>query len=195
MTQLLVFAGSTRQQSFNRQLAHATANLARTGGADVTLLELSTLDIPMYNADLETDGTPADVIRLKEIMDAHPAWIIVSPEYNGSYTALLKNTIDWASSPVKGHPIWSSGSKPFAGKVVGLLSASPGALGGLRSLSHLNPLLHNLQCWICPQQFALGRAGEAFDAQGAFKSDLHRQSTQAVVNQTLWAAARLATSI
>ena len=189
----LIFAGSTRQQSFNRKLAHATADLARASGADVTLLELSSLDIPMYNADLEADGTPPDVIKLKEIMEAHPAWIIVSPEYNGSYTALLKNTIDWASSPVKNHPVWSSGSKPFAGKVIGLLSASPGALGGLRSLSHLNPLLQNLQCWICPQQFALGRAGEAFDEQGTFKSDFHRKNAQAVVDQTLWAAARLAT--
>ena len=191
MTKLLVFAGSTRQQSFNRQLAHAAAHLARASGAEVTHLELSSLDIPMYNADLEAGGTPPDVIRLKEIMDAHPAWIIVSPEYNGSYTALLKNTIDWASSPVKNHPVWSSGTKPFEGKVVGLLSASPGALGGLRSLSHLNPLLQNLHCWICPQQFALGRAGEAFDEQGAFKTDFHRKSTQAVVDQTLWAAARL----
>jgi chromate reductase len=195
MTKLLVFAGSTRQQSFNRQLAHATAKLAQASqisGADVTLLELSSLDIPLYNADLEAGGTPPDVIRLKEIMDAHSAWIIVSPEYNGSYTALLKNTIDWASSPVKGHPVWSSGSTPFAGKVVGLLSASPGALGGLRSLGQLNPLLLNLHCWVCPQQFALGRAGEAFDEQGAFKSDFHRKSAQAVVDQVLWAAGRLA---
>ena len=63
---------------------------------------------------------------------APPAWIICSPEYNGSYTALLKNTIDWASSPVKGHPEWQDGTRSFRGKVVGMLSASPGALGGLR---------------------------------------------------------------
>ena len=194
MTQLLVFAGSARQQSFNRQLAQAAATMARASGAGVTLLELSTLDIPMYNADLEAEGTPPDVIRLKELMDAHPAWIICSPEYNGSYTALLKNTIDWASSPVNNHPVWSNGSKPFTGKVVGLLSASPGALGGLRSLNQLSPLLHNLQCWVCPQQFALGRAGDAFDEHGAFKSDSHRKSTQAVVDQTLWAAGRLASA-
>jgi chromate reductase len=192
MTKLLIFAGSTRQNSFNRRLAHATADLARAAGAEVTHLELSTLDIPLYNADLEATGTPPDVMRLKDIMDAHPAWIIVSPEYNGSYTGLLKNTIDWASSPVKGHPVWG-GRDPFAGKVVGLLSASPGALGGLRSLSHLNPLLQNLQCWICPKQFALGRAGDAFDEQGALKSDAHRHSAQAVVDQVLWASARLST--
>src|SRR5690606_12653986 len=76
---LLVFAGSTRQQSFNRKLAHATAAIARDAGAQVTLLELSDFDIPMYNADIEAEGTPADVIRLKEILWRHPAWIICSP--------------------------------------------------------------------------------------------------------------------
>jgi NAD(P)H-dependent FMN reductase len=191
MTKLLIFAGSTRQQSFNRQLAQVAAQLAQAQDAQATLLELSTLNIPLYSADLETQGTPPDVLRLKEIMDAHPAWIICSPEYNGSYTGLLKNTIDWASSPVKGHPVWADGNKPFADKTVGLLSASPGALGGLRSLSHLSPLLLNLHCWVCPKQFALGRAGEAFNAQGELQSDAHRKGVQAVVDQVLWAAKRL----
>ncbi len=188
---LLVFAGSTRAQSYNRQLAKVTADLARTAGASVTLLELGSLDIPLYNADLEAQGTPPDVRKLKEIMDAHPAWIICSPEYNGSYTAMLKNTLDWASSPIKNDATWSDGNKPFAGKVVGLLSASPGGLGGLRSLGHLSPLLLNLQCWLCPQQFALARAGSAFDAHGQLKDDHHQTSVAAVVDQVLWAAQRL----
>jgi chromate reductase, NAD(P)H dehydrogenase (quinone) len=188
---LLVFAGSTRQLSFNRRLAHVAAAMARDAGAEVTHLELADFDIPLYNADLEAAGTPPDVIRLKEIMDAHPAWIIVSPEYNGSYTGLMKNTLDWASSPVKGHPVWSDGEKPFADKVVGLLSASPGALGGLRSLSHLNPLLSALHCWICPKQFALGSAGKAFDDQGQLADERQRRGVQTVVDQTLWAAGRL----
>lgn len=187
---LLIFAGSTRQHSFNRQLAHSAASLARAAGADVTQLELASLDIPLYNADLEAQGTPADVLRLKQIMFEHPAWIICSPEYNGSYTALLKNTIDWASSPVKGDAQWGRGSKPFEGKVVGLLSASPGALGGLRSLSHLSPLLRNLQCWVSPKQFALGKAGQAFDAHGGLQDEAHRAGVQDVVNQVLWAAKR-----
>lgn len=185
---LLVFAGSTRQHSFNRQLAGNAANLARAADADVTQLELASLAIPLYNADLEAQGTPPDVIRLKQLMHEHPAWIICSPEYNGSYTALLKNTIDWASSPVKGDAQWSRGTKPFEGKVVGLLSASPGALGGLRSLSHLSPLLRNLQCWVSPKQFALGGAAQAFDDQGLLQSEAHRAGVQGVVDQVLWAA-------
>lgn len=187
----LIFAGSTRTQSFNRQLATNAAALARAAGAEVTHIELADFDIPLYNADLEARGTPADVLRLKEIMDSHPAWILCSPEYNGSYTGLMKNTLDWASSPVKDHPVWADGNKPFGGKVVGLLSASPGGLGGLGSLNHLSPLLTALQCWVCPTRFALGQAGQAFDDKGQLTSAAARARVQAVVNQTLWAARRL----
>ena len=188
---LLVFAGSTRQQSFNRRLAQVAADAARDAGADTTLLELSDFDIPMYNADLEARGTPPDVLRLKQLLWEHPAWVICSPEYNGSYTALLKNTIDWASSPVKGDPAWQDGVKPFRGKVVGMLSASNGALGGLRSQSHLAPLLITLECWLAPRAFALGQAANAFDEHGALVQEAHRQRVQGVVEQVLWATSRL----
>jgi chromate reductase len=189
---LLIFAGSTRQNSYNRQLAQTTAMLARASGAEVTHLELADFDIPMYNADLEAQGTPADVIKLKQIMFEHPAWIICSPEYNGSYTALLKNTIDWVSSPVKSDPAWQEGFKSFRGKVVGVLSASPGGLGGLRSQSHLVPLLLNAQCWVAPKAFALGHAGEAFDADGKLQNEAHLKNVQAVIDQVLFASSRLA---
>lgn len=188
---LLVFAGSTRQLSFNRQLARATVALARAGGVDVTHLELGDFDIPMYNGDLEAGGTPPDVIRLKQIMYEHPAWIICTPEYNASYPALVKNTIDWLSRSVAGNPEWADGYKPFRGKVVGVLSASPGALGGLRSQSHLVPLLLNLKCWVAPENFALGRAAEAFDAQGGLVNEAHRKSVQAVITQVMSAAQKL----
>ncbi|GAB1385204.1 NADPH-dependent FMN reductase [Melaminivora sp.] len=188
---LLIFAGSTRVQSLNRRLARVAADQARELGADVTLLELADFDIPLYQADLEARGTPADVIRLKEIMDAHPAWVIASPEYNGSYTGLLKNTLDWASSPVAGHPVFSDGSRPFAGKVVGMLSASNGALGGLRSQSHLAPLLINLGCWLAPRAYALSAAASAFDEAGQLRDAAQQERVRAVLQQVLWAAQRL----
>ena len=184
----LIFAGSARKQSYNRQLAQATARIAADAGAEVTHIELADFNIPMYNADLEAEGTPADVLRLKQIMFDHPAWIICAPEYNGSYPALLKNTIDWASSPIKTDPVWKDGFRSFTGQVVGLLSASPGGLGGLRSLTHLSPLMANMQCWVAPKQFALGRAFDAFAEDGSLKQEAHRASVQAVVEQVLWAA-------
>ena len=188
---LLVFAGSTRQHSFNRRLAAVAVQTARDAGAEVSHIELGDFDVPLYNADLEAKGTPADVVRLKELFYAHPAWIICSPEYNGSYTALLKNTIDWVSSPIKSDPVWSSSSKPFSGKVVGMLSASNGALGGLRSQSHLAPLLLNLKCWLAPNAFALSRAADAFDESGSLLDPAARKNVSAVVEQVLWAAQRL----
>ena len=197
---ILIFAGSSRVNSFNRKLAKEAARLVRETDARPTYIELSDLNIPLYNADLESRGTPGTVIRLKEMMHSHAGWIIASPEYNGSYTALLKNTLDWASSPAKAGSEcsddeaanWKDGMKPFAGKVVGMLSASPGALGGLRSLDHLAPLLRNLQCWLTPQQFALGRAGDAFDANGQMKDEASVAKVKAVVNQVIFGARQLA---
>ena len=197
---ILIFAGSSRVQSFNRMLAKEAARLVREAGSRPTYIELQELNIPLYNADLEARGTPRGVITLKEMMHSHTGWIIASPEFNGSYTALLKNTLDWASSPAKAGAEcsedqaanWKSGTKPFAGKVVGLLSASPGMMGGLRSLDHLAPLLRNLQCWLAPQQFALGKAGDAFDAQGHLKDEATVAKVKAVVDQVIFGAQRLA---
>src|SRR5215210_1922692 len=163
---VLVFAGSTPIASHHRKLAREVAALTRAKDAEVTHLELGDYDVPMYNADLEARGTPADVMKLKQTFYEHPAWIICTPEYNASYPALVKNTLDWLSSPVKGDPVWSDDFRFSRGKVVGVLSASPGALGGLRSQSHLIPLLLNLHCWVAPMTYALSRAGSAFDEQG-----------------------------
>jgi chromate reductase len=187
---LLVFAGSTRLQSFNRKLAHVTAAMARDAGAEVTHIELGDFDVPMYNADLEARGTPAAVLRLKQLAFEHPAWIICAPEYNASYPALLKNTLDWISSPVKSDPAWADGFKSTRGKVVGMLSASPGALGGLRSQSHLAPLLLNLQCWVAPSNYALARAADAFDTKSQLVDERARKNVRAVIDQVLWAAGR-----
>ncbi|MBK6005559.1 NAD(P)H-dependent oxidoreductase [Ramlibacter ginsenosidimutans] len=188
---VLVFAGSTRSGSFNRKLAREVAAMTRERGAEVTHLELGDYNIPMYNADLEASGTPDDVMKLKYVFHEHPAWIVCTPEYNASYPALVKNTLDWLSSPVKSDPVWNDDFRFSRGKVVGVLSASPGALGGLRSQSHLIPLLLNLQCWVVPRTFALGHAGTAFDAQERLADDASRRRVAAVIEQTLWAASRL----
>lgn len=191
MTRLLVFAGSTRKLSHNRKLAREVAAMAQDAGIATTHLELGDYAIPMYNADLEAEGTPADVMKLKQVFYDHPAWIICTPEYNASYPALVKNTLDWLSSPVKSDPVWNDDFRFSRGKVVGVLSASPGALGGLRSQSHLVPLLFNLHCWVAPRVFALSRAHTAFDEAGRLTDAGQRDKVQAVIDQVMWAAGRL----
>jgi NAD(P)H-dependent FMN reductase len=188
---VLVFAGSTRSGSYNRKLAREVVAMVRAQGAQPTHLELGDYEVPMYNADLEAQGTPADVMKLKQLFHDHPAWIVCTPEYNASYPALVKNTLDWLSSPVKGDPVWNDDFRFSRGKVVGVLSASPGALGGLRSQSHLIPLLLNLQCWVAPRTYALSKAADAFDQAGALVDEAARKRVLAVIEQVLWAAERL----
>lgn len=188
---LLVFAGSTRAGSFNRQLARAVAEMARPRAQVVTHLELSDFDLPLYNADLEASARPSAQLELKKIFADHDGWIVCTPEYNASYPPLLKNVIDWVTSPVKGDPVWGDEFRASRGKVVGMLSASPGALGGLRAQSHLAALLLNIQCWVAPRNHALGRAADAFDAQGQLVDGKARTSVEAVIDQVIGAATRL----
>lgn len=189
---LLVFAGSARQQSLNRRLAATASNLARESGEAVTHIELGDFDLPLYNGDLEARGLPPDVVRLKQLAQDHPGWLICTPEYNGSYPPLLKNTLDWLSRPVPDHPDWADGLRPFRGKVVGVISASPGALGGLRAHAHLASLLLTLKCWVAPSAYALAHADQAFDAQGQLLQPAARHGVQAVIDEVVHAAARLA---
>ena len=189
---ILAFAGSARRDSWNRKVLQIAVEGAREAGAEVTVANLGDFPMPIYNADWhQENGVPPAMRELRKLMMAANGLLIASPEYNTSITPLLKNTIDWVSSPVKGHPEWTDGMKSSRGKVVGVLSASPGALGGLRSQSHLAPLLINLECWLAPKNFALGRAGDAFDSEGALKDERARHSVQAVIDQVIWAAARL----
>jgi NAD(P)H-dependent FMN reductase len=73
---ILIFAGGTRHPSLHRQPVSAVAGVAQAEGATPTLLELADLDIPLYKADFEAKGTPADVLKLKQIRFDHPAWRI-----------------------------------------------------------------------------------------------------------------------
>jgi len=161
---ILGFAGSTRLDSFNNQLVHIAEAGARDAGALVTHLDLRDYRLPLYDQDEESaDGKPAEAKALKRIMMEHDAWLIAAPEYNSSITGVLKNTIDWVSRSDDGD---ESPLIAFRGKVVSLMSASPGALGGLRGLVHVRSILGNLGCIILPDQVAVRKAHTAF-ADGA----------------------------
>lgn len=166
MPRILTFAGSTRRDSFNKKLARLAARAAQAAGADVTLLDLRDYPLPLFDQDLETEsGLPDNAQRLKKIFIDHNALLIASPEYNSSITAVLKNTIDWVSRPVPGEPPL----RPFVGKVAALLSASPGALGGLRGLVHLRSILGNIGVFVLPDQVAIMKANDAFEPDGSLK--------------------------
>jgi len=174
---ILAFAGSARKDSFNVKLVNIAAAGARAAGAEVTVLNLNDFPMPLFNQDLEAaDGPPPQASRLKEIMRAHDGLLIASPEYNSSISPLLKNTIDWVSRPADGEPMLAA----YQGKVAGLMSASPGRLGGLRGLVHLRSILSNIGVLVTPDQVAVGEAGSAFDDRGDLVDDRRRASVQGV---------------
>ena len=163
---ILAFAGSTREESFNKRLVTIAASGARAAGAQVTELDLRDLPLPLFDQDLETrEGLPPNARKLQELLKAHDGLLIASPEYNSSISGVLKNAIDWASRA-------APGEMPLAGfvdKVAVIMSASPGGLGGLRGLVHLRMILGNIHVLVLPEQMAIARAQDAFQPDGRLK--------------------------
>jgi chromate reductase len=163
---ILAFAGSTRVGSFNKKLVKIAATGATEGGADVTVIDLRDFAMPLYDGDLEQqEGLPSNARKLKELMLSHQGFLISSPEYNSSISGVLKNTIDWTSRQSEGEESLAC----FKGKVAGIMSASPGGLGGLRGLVHVRAILENINVLVVPGQLALGKAHEAFNSDGTLK--------------------------
>ncbi len=164
---ILAFAGSLRSASFNKKLIRIAAEGARTAGADVTVIDLKEFPMPVYDGDLElSEGLPVQAKKLKEIFLEHQGLLMACPEYNSSITGALKNVIDWISRPAsKEEPSLACFNK----KAAVIMSASPGALGGLRGLVHVRSILGNLGVLVLPGQIAVGKAHEAFDANDALK--------------------------
>ena len=169
---ILAFAGSTRKESFNKKLVKIAAGAAQSAGAEITTIDLRDLPLPLYDGDLEADeGLPGNAKKLKELFLAHQGLLISSPEYNSSISGVLKNAIDWVSRPLPGEGSLAC----FEGKVAALMSASPGALGGLRGLVHLRAILGNIKVLVIPEQVAVSKATDAFNADGSLK-DAKQQS-------------------
>jgi len=186
---ILAFAGSAREDSLNKKLARVAAAALREAGARPTFIDLRDYALPLYDGDLEAaQGVPGNALELKRLFREHDGLLVVSPENNGSVSALLKNTLDWISRPHAGE----SGTVPFQGKVAALLAASPGALGGLRGLVHVRAILQSLGVLVLAEQFALSRAHEAFDAAGALKEERQRASVAALAARLTRVTGRLA---
>jgi NAD(P)H-dependent FMN reductase len=148
---VLAFAGSTRKNSFNKQLVKVAKESAHKFGAEVTFIDLQDYKLPMYCGDLHEDqGIPKQAIALKELMKSHNGFLIASPEYNGSLTGTLKNTIDWATIRHDDEERMACFNK----KIIGLMCAAPGA-GGSRGLHHLRMILSSLGSFVLPRHVCL----------------------------------------
>ena len=183
---LVAFAGSTRRGSFNRTLLENAIDAARSAGASVEHLDLREYVMPLFDQDLESEGTPEAATEFKEKLKGADGFLIASPEYNSSMSPLIKNAIDWASRPAEGEAPLAA----FKGKACGLFAASPGALGGMRMLPGLRNLLMNIGVRVVPTQFGLAKAHEAFDDAGKLTEERARMMVESVVLETIEVARR-----
>ena len=169
MTQkILAFAGSLRSGSFNKKLVRIAADGARAAGAEVTEIDLRDIPMPLYDGDIEREqGLPPNAKLFKRMLMEHHGFLVSTPEYNSAITAVLKNAIDWASRAEPEEPPLVA----FKGKVAGVMSASPGNLGGVRSLAMVRAILSHLGVVVVPTQLGIARANEAFDSKGNLKDD------------------------
>jgi len=174
---ILAFAGATRTESWNKKLIKVAAAGAKAAGAEVTLIDLRDYPLPLYDGDLEAnEGLPENAKKLKALFLEHRGLLISSPEYNSSITGVLKNTIDWVSRTAPGEGPLAA----YANKVAGLVSASPGALGGLRGLVHLRSILGNIKVLVVPEQVSVSKANEAFNPDGSLKDERQRAQVEGV---------------
>lgn len=188
-TRLLFLSGSSREKSFNKRLAKLGADIAHANGIASTFVDLGDYPMPIYNGDIEAQsGSPENAVKLKNVMKTHGGIFIASPEYNASFSPLLKNAIDWVSHTR------SEGEVPlevFKTRVFALGSASPGGMGGLRGLSQLRLMLElGTGALVLPDQFAVPRAADAFDEHGHLKNK-DSQETFKLLIQKLTRAARV----
>jgi chromate reductase len=180
---ILVIPGSLRSGSHNAKLAMAAAHEFAQAGADVTRISLGDFPLPIYDGDLQAkSGVPKNAVNLKRMIGAHHGVLIVTPEYNSSVPALVKNTIDWITRVQDPHEVRGQvfREKPFA-----IAAASEGRLGGTRALAALRLILSACHATVVPNQLALSLAREAYDDMDRLKKEADIEALRALVRQLI----------
>jgi len=162
MKKVAVLLGSLRAQSFSRSLVQALATIVPEP-LSLDIVDIG--DMPFYNPDLEGDAAPAAWLAFRRRILAADALLFVTPEYNRSVPAVLKNAIDVGSRPY-GKSVWQ-------GKPGAVITISPGRLGGFGANHHLRQSLMCLnvltmatpEAYIADIAACLGEGGVFADAE------------------------------
>ncbi len=161
MRNALTLSGSIRSDSLNARLARAFGEKLAQAGANLTHVDLADYPLELFNADLEAqNGEPDNAVALARLFGNADIIFIASPEYNGSVSPLLKNTLDWISRQ-RTH-------KPFARATFGIGAASPGSMGGISGLRHLREILGSVGALVIPKTLGVGNAGKVLTESGRF---------------------------
>jgi chromate reductase, NAD(P)H dehydrogenase (quinone) len=180
---ILVIPGSLRTGSLNAKLAATIALELAQAGAEVTRISLTDFPLPIYDGDLQAkSGVPKHAVNLKRMMSAHHGVLIVTPEYNSSVPALLKNAIDWVS---RVQDAGETRGQVFAERAFAIAAASHSRLGGTRALAALRLILSACQAPVIPGQLALSFANEAYDDMDRLKHPADTEALKALVRQLI----------
>ena len=174
---ILGFSGSLRKASFNRGLLRAAQELAPD---DVEIEVFDLIDIPLFNGDVEAAGRPESALRLQESIAASDALLIATPEYNGSYSGVLKNAVDWASRQYE-RPV-------FEEKPVAIMGAG-GRHGTARAQIALRQLLTGQGSYVLPRpQVQISIRPNVFELDGTLVDEEARNNIAALVEAlAVWA--------
>ncbi|WP_213286662.1 NADPH-dependent FMN reductase [Bradyrhizobium sp. sGM-13] len=186
---ILVIPGSLRTGSLNARLAAVAAHELAQAGAEVTRISLVDFPLPIYDGDLQAkSGVPKHAVNLKRMMAAHHGVLIVTPEYNSSVPALVKNTIDWVSRVQDAH---ETRGQVFRDRVFAIASASGNRLGGARALAALRLILSACHATVIPNQLALAFADDAYDEMDRLKNAADAEGLKALVRQLIEVSQRM----
>jgi NAD(P)H-dependent FMN reductase len=180
---ILVIPGSLRTGSLNAKLAAVAAHELVQMDAEVTRISLSDFPLPIFDGDLQAkSGVPKHAVNLKRMIGAHHGVLIVTPEYNSSVPALVKNTIDWVSRVQDAH---ESRGDVFKGRVFAIAAASGGRLGGTRALAALRLILTACHATVIPNQLGLSFADQAYDEMDHLKNAADSEALKALARQLI----------
>lgn len=156
---ILAFAGSLREHSYNKRVLKTAIQGAEKAGAEVTFVDLHDYPMPVYNPDdHERFGYNEKAFEFQKLLVRHDGLLIASPEYNGSIPAALKSVFEWTTRTNDTY----KKSDVFDGKVAAIVSASPGALGGVRALVHLRGVLTSVGITVLPSEIAVSFVNDKF---------------------------------
>jgi NAD(P)H-dependent FMN reductase len=173
---ILGVSGSLRKESTNTKALMVAMETAKNAGAEVEILSLNDLSLPIYNEDMENGDVPESVRTLRDKVKSCDMLIIASPEYNHSISGALKNAIDWASRE----------GNAFDGKVAAIFGASDGRFGTVRGQRHLREILAALNVLLLPQpQVFITYSKEAFNEDGSFKDPKTKELLDKLILSTI----------
>lgn len=175
MAKALTLSGSIRKNSHNGRLASFVGEKLALAGMEVNNIDLKDYPLALFNADEEENcAKPESAIKLANMFAKADIIFIASPEYNGSLSPLLKNTLDWVSR---------QRVRAYQRAIFGVGAASTGKMGGVGGLAHLREILGKMGALVAPISLGVGFSNEAFDENGRLIDSSSNQRADSLVAQ------------